>query len=122
MKVVIAGSRTIKELRTLQKSLDRLSCLNNHILDEITTVISGKAIGVDTLGEKWATAHNIKVASRPADWSLGRGAGHIRNGEMADEADFGIILWDGESPGTRGMIREMQKRNKPYFLDVVKDV
>lgn len=50
-----------------------------EIAGQITTVISGKARGVDTLGERWAAANKISVERFPADWSLGRGAGFRRN-------------------------------------------
>jgi len=50
------------------------------------------------------------------DWrELGRAAGHMRNGDMlrdaiikADDIEADLIMvsnWDGESPGTKGMLR-----------------
>jgi hypothetical protein len=84
----------------------------------LSEVISGTATGVDKLGEQWANAKNIPIKRMPADWSIGKHAGHVRNREMAEYADFAIILWDGQSPGTKGMIKEMKRINKPYFLDL----
>ncbi len=31
---------------------------------------------------------------------------------MAGEADYGLVLWDGESPGSISNVIEMLKRNK----------
>jgi uncharacterized phage-like protein YoqJ len=51
----------------------------------------------------------------PANWrKYGKRAGHRRNQQMADNADALIALWDGESPGTRDMIRRME--NKPTII------
>lgn len=35
------------------------------------------------------------------DWSLGKGAGHKRNTQMAEYADGAIIFWDGKSKGSK---------------------
>ena len=54
MKVMIAGSRTIQ--------VD----IEKYIPDDTTMIISGGAIGVDTLAEKYADKMNIpKVILKP---------------------------------------------------------
>ena len=56
----------------------------------------------------------------PAQWDLyGRAAGPIRNAQMADYADAAIIIWDGKSPGSLNMIKEVKKVNKPHYIDVI---
>lgn len=118
MKLVIAGSRTINKPSKLAKAIDNILILDPDFINKVEAVISGTATGVDRLGEAWGLAYNKNLILRPADWSKGRGAGHVRNDQMADECDFGIVLWDGQSPGTRGMIKALKKHNKPYFIDV----
>lgn len=118
MKLVIAGSRTIKDYTCLTETIDRILKVDPKFVGKIDEVVSGTAIGPDQLGERWAMQNDIPIKRMPADWSKGRGAGHIRNAEMAKYADIGIILWDGVSPGTRGMLKQMQLYKKPYFLDV----
>ena len=79
---------------------------------EITEVVSGKARGVDTLGEWWAKSgeKDIPIQSFPADWKkFKKAAGYIRNAEMAKYADALIAIWDGESRGTFNMIEEAMK-------------
>jgi hypothetical protein len=120
LKLVIAGSRTIKNYACLTETVDRVLKVDPDFIAKIEEVVSGTAIGPDQLGERWAQQNDIPIKRMPADWSKGRGAGHIRNAEMAKYADIGIILWDGVSPGTRGMINQMQLCKKPYFLDVYK--
>jgi hypothetical protein len=73
---------------------------------EITEVVSGRAAGVDTLGETWAEINKIPIKLFPPDrkrygWPR---AAFRRNEEMGDYADALIALWDGKSHGTKHMI------------------
>ena len=113
MKVVIAGSRHIKDRLGLVKAITQSGF-------DITEVVSGTATGVDQMGEAWALAHDIKVKRFPADWTKhGNAAGPIRNADMAEYADAAIILWDSQSRGTLNMIKNMHTRDKPYFIRMV---
>ena len=68
-------------------------------------IVSGKANGADSLGEKYAKLKGYKVLEMPADWDkYGKSAGYIRNKEMAKIADGAIIFWDGKSKGSKHMI------------------
>lgn len=110
MRVIIAGSREIKDWETIYTAVD-----NSKF--SITEVVSGKARGVDQYGELWAKAHSIPIIEFPANWDrLGKRAGFIRNETMAEYADALIAVWDGKSKGTFHMIGEMVKRNKPVFV------
>lgn len=110
MKVIIAGTRSIKDYKLVVETVGR-SGFN------IEEVVTGCATGVDRLGEQWARANNIKIKEMPAEWTLyGKVAGPIRNIKMAEYADAAIIIWDGKSPGTRNMIENMIRRKKPYHI------
>ena len=53
----------------------------------------------------------------PADWEFyGKRAGFVRNKEMAALADVGLGFWDGKSKGTKHMIDEMKRLNKPLYV------
>jgi hypothetical protein len=110
MKVIIAGSRGI----------DDYSLVVNAITSsgyDIAEVVSGCAFGPDQLGERWALVNNIPVKQMPANFHQhGKRAGPLRNREMAEYADAAIIIWDGESRGTRNMVENMIRRKKPYHL------
>lgn len=113
MKVIIAGSRHIEDWTQVHEAIVKSGFL-------VTEVVCGGAAGVDTIGESLATLHNMPVKSFPADWSrYGKGAGPIRNEEMAQYADALIAVWDGKSPGTKHMITEMKKLNKPIHVHLV---
>ena len=98
MKTIIAGSRTLDDPEPLLLAIDNCPWT-------ITTIISGRAKGADTIGEAYAEAFGIPVMSFPADWDKqGKSAGRIRNEEMAKVAQACIVLWDGISPGSKNMI------------------
>lgn len=115
MKVIIAGGRDFTNYALVE---DAIKCS----AFEISQVVSGKAKGVDTLGEVWALANNISVEAFPADWSQhGRAAGPIRNREMAEYADALIAIWDGESKGTANMIQQARNKKLNVFIYLVKE-
>lgn len=111
MKVILAGSRTITELRLLLDAITKSGF-------EITEVVSGMAPGVDRVGVWWADRKGIPVKRFYPDWKhLGKVAGIIRNQEMAKYADALIAVWDGKSRGTKHMIEYMRdKMMKPTFV------
>jgi hypothetical protein len=86
-----------------------LSCL-----PEGTIVIHGGAGGADRMAGSLAVKLGLGTPIvYPAKWrEQGRAAGHIRNRLMLDQEqpDLVIAFWDGESPGTKGMIDEVKRR------------
>ena len=80
-------------------------------------MISGRARGVDTLGEKYAEECGLKVHLYPADWKKYRNAaGPIRNAQMAEVADAVLCVWDGKSSGTKDMMNQVRKRGLPLYV------
>ena len=110
MKVVIAGSRDITDYNILLKAIKECPF-------QITEVISGRARGVDTLGEQFAEDYSLKLHLFPADWKKYRNAaGPIRNAQMADFADAVLCVWDGVSSGTKDMMNQAKKRGLPLYV------
>jgi hypothetical protein len=70
-------------------------------LGPVGEVVSGCCRGADSGGEGWAKARGIPVQTFPADWSLGRKAGPLRNAQMAEYATA-VVLFPGGA-GTRSM-------------------
>ncbi len=117
MKLIIAGSKKIEDRAAVFAVLD--SFLKFNKVDE---VVSGMAVGVDTIGVEWATANNIPVTPFHPDWK-GKGkllAGFARNHEMGDYADVLIAFWDGKSGGTEDMIDYMHnvKKKRVRVIDM----
>lgn len=110
MRVIIAGSRTIRDMGVLEEAMR----LCGHYVDE---VVSGGARGVDQLAVVWAKLNGVPYRVFKADWNEhGKAAGPIRNTEMSRHADALIAIWDGESRGTKDMIQQMEALGKPVFI------
>jgi hypothetical protein len=119
-RIIVAGSRTFTDYERLKAKL-------NHMVSRIgpetaIIIVSGKAIGADTLGERWAFEHLNALATKRGkhkghvqnyypQWEVhGKRAGILRNIEMAMYADALLAFWDGKSPGTKHMIDEAKRR------------
>src|ERR1700723_1533055 len=113
MKTIVAGSREITDYQIVAKAIKDSGF-------EITELVSGACKrGVDPLGEKYAFLNDIPVKRFPADWSnqnLGKGAGALRNRQMAAYAEALICVWDGVSPGTFNMICEAKLKGLKVFV------
>lgn len=110
MKTIIAGSRSITEYNLLLRAIEQCPF-------KITSVVSGKAKGVDSLGEQYSKEHNLPIHLFPADWKkFGRGAGIVRNREMATNAEALLALWDGKSKGTESMIKLARQAGILVFI------
>ena len=100
VRIIVAGSRDFNDYELLKEKLD----LVKEAIGEFE-VVSGKARGADSLGERYARENDLPIAEFPADWDKhGKSAGYKRNAEMADYAEGCIVFWDGISKGTQHMI------------------
>ena len=105
-RVIIAGGRDFNNYPGLAKAMDQLLA---NVTDEIV-VVCGMAQGAYRLGERYGKERGYSIRYFPADWdSKGRGAGFIRNEEMAKNADALVAFWDGQSRGTKHMIETAKK-------------
>ena len=110
MKLLIVGSRTITDFD-----------LTGHIPEETDLIISGGAKGIDTVAEKYADAHGIeKLIFYPKYEKYGRAAPLKRNEEMVDAADAVLVVWDGESRGTKYTLSYAEKKGKKINQIIVK--
>jgi hypothetical protein len=123
VKVIIAGTRTVKDWRTVQVAI-----LESDWQDEVTEVVSGASIddvynsrlSADVLGAIWANFNGIPFVCFPADWTqYGKAAGPIRNEQMAQYADALILVWDGKSKGSADMKRKAQQRGLKIYEHIV---
>ena len=119
MKVIIAGSRSIRDYFRVVEAVKQSNF-------EITEVVSGGAKGVDSLGELYAETNDIDCCIYIAQWKnldapgarIKEGpygkynvlAGLNRNVEMAEYADALIAVHDGKSTGTQHMIKVAVER------------
>ena len=111
MKLIIAGGRSyIPQFRHLNMIATLLNTLRP------TEIVSGAAPGADAFGEAIAKALRLPCTQFKANWEAhGKGAGPMRNADMAQYADACILL-----PGGRGTesIRLMAKRENIPIYDL----
>ncbi len=109
-RVIIAGGRDFNDYRLLKSRCDNL--LSFRIKEHNIIIISGTAEGADRLGERYAIERGYAIEKYPAEWKKhGLAAGPIRNEQMSNVADALIAFWDGESRGTKDMIKKARKKN-----------
>lgn len=116
MKLIIAGSRKLEiDVLDIEYAVDSQNLW-------VEFVVCGMAKGPDLVGKKWAEGHNIPVIEYPADWSVGKRGGILRNIEMGDAADALLAFWDGKSRGTKHMMDYMEKIGKPVYVELRESV
>lgn len=104
MKIAVVGSRSFSCYDQVKKVLSGLA---------ITLIVSGGAIGADSLAEKFAEENNIPKKIFLPDWAkFGRGAGMVRNKDIVTAADMVVAFWDGKSKGTKNTIDTARKLGK----------
>lgn len=67
--------------------------------DDLPIIISGAARGADSAGVDWAVVNWLDFIEYPADWSLGKRAGYVRNKKMLEEGKPDLVI---AFPGGRG--------------------
>lgn len=113
IKLIIAGSRNFNDYSLLVKEVDSFIhylFTENEDRDFDIEIVSGGANGADKLGEKYAKEHNLATKQFIPDWSVGRGAGFLRNLEMARYATH-CICFDLGTKGTGHMIKLAKEYN-----------
>ena len=115
MKCIIAGSRHLNRR-------EATVAIKNAVIasgwsGDITEIVHGGCYGVDlAAGDLCKDFYPIMVF--PADWTLGKSAGPIRNRKMAEYADrlIAIPRKGEENRGTNNMIETMRSLGKPVFV------
>lgn len=113
--IIVCGSRNFTNRVFLEAKLRKLTTK----LTSFEVVTGACPTGADKMAEDWALkqfpAKRIKITRFHAEWSVhGKGAGPMRNKEMADYAGpKGVCIAfrnkSGLSPGTDNMISQAKK-------------
>ena len=112
MRVAVVGSRSLD---------DRCyGVLNEHMPPGVSEIISGGAVGVDRLAERYALERGLPMTViRPDYKTYDRHAPLIRNSQIVAESDFTLILWNGTSRGSLNVIMSCIRTNKPFKVLLV---
>lgn len=121
LRMIIAGGRNFEDYEKLRFVCSGvIRSMEDGLGEKFESIeiISGRANGADTLGERFAQESGYALKLFPADWvNLGKFAGYMRNEQMAkyaacvEEPDCRsttqsvlCAFWDGRSRGTKNMI------------------
>jgi len=130
MKVFISGSISIKKIP--KYALQKIE----NIIKKNYFIFVGDAKGVDSLVQKYLQKKNYnnvivyyagdKIRNNYGDWKTkhvgnnspkkGRELYTLKDIEMANDADYGLMIWDGKSEGTLNNISMMKSKNKRFFV------
>jgi hypothetical protein len=130
MNVFISGSISISKLPdSAVKKID-------NIIKQNFTVLIGDAKGIDLQVQKYLFEKKYNnvivyfigkgIRNNVGKWETkeinndtnkeGRELYTLKDVAMANDADYGLMVWDGLSIGTLNNIREMKNRNKKFYV------
>jgi hypothetical protein len=134
-RIFISGSMRIKNLDT--NILERI----NNIISSKYEVIVGDADGVDSSIQLYLQSHNVRLVTvycsgkKPrnniGDWNIKsietkakprtREFFTAKDIVMADDSDYGLMIWDAKSTGTLSNCIELLNRNKLSLVYINKN-
>ena len=130
MKVFISGSISIKKLP--KYAMGKI----DNIINKELMVLVGDAKGADSLVQKYLYKKGYKnvlvyfagnkLRNNFGNWKTnqitnnkdekGRNLYTLKDIEMANDADYGLMIWDGKSEGTLNNISKMKIKSKKFFV------
>jgi hypothetical protein len=135
-RVFIAGSRRLSQLnKDVRRRID-------NVVDKGFTVIVGDANGVDKAVQQYLSSRNYRdvvvfcmegacrnnIGNWPTRTITAADPGRrdfayysTKDRAMAEEADYGLMLWDGRSRGTLTNIDALVREGKPVVVYVAPD-
>lgn len=131
MKVLVAGGRDFTDTQVMTDYINELMAKGKIPEDIDLELVCGMAAGADITAYHLFKNNGLVVHEFPADWNdmtepcirkvnkygvYNALAGMKRNTKMAHAADVLIAFWDRKSKGTRDMISQMTRLNKPIFI------
>ena len=90
-KLIVTGSHSFEDADLMLKVLEELSeeCSGKYTL----SLVCGMAKGADQVAHAIFSHYGGKIYEMPADWSLGKKAGFLRNEQMGQIANGLLAFW-----------------------------
>ena len=130
MNVFISGSITINKLP--KSAINKI----DNIINQNITVCIGDAKGADLLVQKYLSKKQYanvivyfvgnEIRNNVGNWRVKHIETNItkkcrelytaKDEAMAKDADYGLMIWDGQSKGTLNNINNMKQANKRFFV------
>lgn len=112
MNIAVVGSRDYPLLERVAELVSQFG--------KCVTVVSGGAVGVDSMAEEAARLAGLATRIFPAHWRVNGlynpKAGFERNVDIVHAADLILAFWDQESRGTAHTLRLARSIYKPIIL------
>ena len=122
MKVAITGSRTITDKDWVFAQIDNVLADLSKKQKKPVTLLSGGALGVDTLVREYAESKDVDfVLFKPYHLVDNKVAFETkyffsRNRQIVDNADVVVCLWNGFSHGTEHVMKYTEKKGKKLVV------
>jgi len=114
IKIAVVGSRSITDVDYVFSVLDFY--LSRLLKENECIIVSGGAIGVDSLATKFAELRKLKTEIYLPDYKQhGKSATFIRNQQIVDNSDYLIAITTG-SNGTADSIKRANKKGIPIKI------
>lgn len=119
MRVAIVGSRNIEYDKMKEKAYGLLC---RHIPANATEIVSGGAVGIDTLAEIYAKQNGLPTKIFKPDYArYGKRAPLVRNDEIVGYAQYVLAIWDGNSHGTAYTVATCIQKGVPVKVVSIDD-
>lgn len=122
MKVGVVGSRSFTDFDTFEDQLS-LILYESNIKDPV--IISGGAIGVDSMAKQYAKKYTLNFVEFNPYFKLDKAAEFsarhffVRNRQIVYNSDIIIAFWDGKSKGTKHSIDYANKLGRKVIIQPV---
>jgi hypothetical protein len=113
-KVGIFGSRSLKDERVKTIILEKIKELNATLI-----LTCQEPQGVSEVAQRVCKNYGYPLQLHFLNMQYLRGAFEQRSKEIIAEADYFIILHDGESKGTANEKKLVEKSGKPFYYEVL---
>jgi hypothetical protein len=109
MNLAIVGSRTYTNYESFKQHMSEYVSIRGSPKQ----IISGGALGADTLAERYAHENKIPIIIYHAEWNkYGKGAGMLRNTDIVHASTHVIAFPSRTGRGTQDTINKAKKLNK----------
>ena len=111
-KLAVVGSRSFFNFNFLESKI-----LENYKIDDLDLIISGGAIGCDSLSQSFCKKYGLKILIIYPNWNkYGSQAGFIRNKLIVENCDELICFRIDKSKGCSHSVELAKKMNKKVWV------
>jgi uncharacterized phage-like protein YoqJ len=120
--IAVVGTRNFTDKNTFKRIINEVITIEGIP----NKIVSGGAIGADTLAFEWAIENSTEILvfkPRYEDFPKKKRwmAPKERNTTIVDNSDIVLAFWDMESTGTKDTINKSIKKGKKIYLYNIKE-